>query len=325
MGFFDFLDPSAFEDMLGAGGEQAATGAIPTDTSSFAPPDVSGFSSGAVPDVANIAGANSAFTSVDGGPAPMGAPTGTPPGMPPNLPPAPDATIGGVAPGQANAAPSTAWESQNPTNKWWATPGEPGGTGGPNSVSGGAVPSDPTAMSTPSPGASGSQPWYSRMGDKIATGAGNEVDQAMAHPISTGVKGLALAAPLVGAAIGAANQPKGPGKYTLNPPATPVAPLPGTTGNTAADIPAASPMSPLLGAGPQGGFNVKRQGFAQGGQVGVSDQDKADYEEAMRQFRGQPAQPAPKPPQTSTYDQQLQDADKGKQTTPGSYFRPWSK
>lgn len=85
----------------------------------------------------------------------------------------------------------------------------------------------------------------------------------MARPIANTAALGTLGLPLLAAAL-APSAPK-PGKYTLNPP-MPVAPLPGTTGTSAADIPAATPMSPVLTG--TGGFRVQK--MAQGGGVNMA-------------------------------------------------------
>jgi hypothetical protein len=114
--------------------------------------------------------------------------------------------------------------------------------------------------------------WGNKTLDSLKAAPGNAADEFAKSPISSSMKLGSMAMPLIAAAVRAANAPKQPGRYTTNPPALParpVLPLPGTTGNTAADIPAASPMSPLLAAGPQGGFRIgQNRGMAEGGRVG---------------------------------------------------------
>jgi hypothetical protein len=320
MGFFDDI-------ISGLGGLFGGGGGGGTDLSSFIEPAATGVSDvgstasdlggnfGGL-DLANginIAGANDAFT----GPSASGTPTSMPAGLPPAL-----ATVGGVAPGEAQAAPSSPFGQTDPEQLARQ------GTLNPSESAGGSVGS--TKLAPPPPTA-----WESvknspgKWWDSVSTSAANEFNKA---PIATTAKVGALAAPIIGAGISALNAPKQPGKYTLNPPATPASAQAGSD-----TMPVASPMSTTLTG--QGGFNVRPgQGFAQGGQVGVSDQDKADYEEAMRQFKGQPAQPAQKNDGydwqrngngalkgVRSYQDQLDDADKGKQQKPSSYFRPWSK
>jgi hypothetical protein len=261
-------------------------------------------------DWANLGGANDAFTKASG--AVGNVPT---PSMPD--------TVGGVAPGEAQATPSANFgggetdPEQLARQGQFTNPNSPATSSPVDAVHG--QPPPPTAWESVknAPGK-----WW----DAASTSAANEFNKA---PIATTAKVGALAAPFIGAGISALNQPKQPGKYTLNPPATPAQPLPGTTGTSSADLPAASPMSPILTG--TGGFKVDKGGLgmAQGGQVGaVSDQDKADYEEAMRQFKGQPTPPGPRaqpaqPPADDDVSKQIYR--QGQPPPKNGYFRPWSK
>jgi hypothetical protein len=336
MGFEDLFD-------LFDAGQQS----VPTDAISSAVEPAADFASSGADalagfgslggDVANLAGANpSTFGEAASSIGPQVSDTaslGTPQGMPEQ-----GSSIGGGSVGQTEMDPEQL-----------ARQGQINSPSGPN------TPYGPQTKPDPHMWESSQKPWY----ESVGTGAKNELASAMNHPIATGAKALALGAPLIGAGISALNAPKSPGKYTLNPPPTPAQPLPGTTGTSSADIPAASPMSTTLTG--QGGFKFgqpagmkagglvptimpseparaqtwrARQalnqgsvgqpsaGFAEGGKV--SDQDEKDYQEAMKGVRG-PAVPVQKPvggpPQQSDEDK-IRESIYGKKPpgNSGGYF-----
>lgn len=223
---------------------------------------------------AGIAGANDAFTG--GGLGQMPVPSGTPAGMPPNLPsaasaasappPAP-ATLGSAAPNQGGSVAGNNFGPDQSTSDAVRSAGSPYYSTTPGTV-GTANPAASVASAPPQPPPTAWESIQNAPGkwwQTAATGAGNEVNTALANPIKTGLQVASIGAPLLAAAM--APSAKQPGKYTLNPPQTaqqPVAPLPGTTSNQ--DLPAASPMSPLLTG--QGGFRVQGgRGLRYGGRI----------------------------------------------------------
>jgi hypothetical protein len=198
-------------------------------------------------------------------------------------------------------------------------------TGGPVNTQSDVPVSHETAAAT--------TPWWQSAGNKIGTGATNEVNQALANPIRTSLGAASLAAPLIGAGIAAANQPR-PAKAGPAPAQVPVKPFPGTIGTSEADLPAASPMSPLHTG--TGGFKVRGQagfgqtpgqGMAEGGRVGgprtpQEEQDERDYQEAMRGMKGQPGPAqAPTGPKKDAYQDQLDQIDKTGKNPKSGYFR----
>lgn len=298
MSFLDSFDWSSLSDLFGGNApdlSQAAQGAAP----SFDYGSLGNAAANAVPDLGQFAWDSAGGGGIGGANPATFQPGGHPPALNTSGYSPGAATIGGEAPGQAAPAPGSPFGGETDPEQF-ARQGADKITSGPIQTGSGQPPAQqppPTAWESAK---NAPAKWWQS--------ANNEFDR---NPIGTTAKVGAMAAPFVGAGINAAMQPKAPGKYTLNPPA-PQQPASAVRGSDT--IPAASPMSTMLTG--QGGFKVQPQGFAEGGKV--SDQDERDYQEAMRGTK--PAQqPASKP--KSAYDQQLDEADKGKQQKPSSYFK----
>lgn len=275
MGFFDDLVPNLAEFFSSAPTAAPDLGQFAADSAGAA-----GDLASAAPDLASAASGGFGVDTLGLGGADTGAvfnPNSV--GPPPVGGPAP-AVLGSVAPGQGSAVvgtpfggpddtvPATAHESQ--AEPWWK--GVSGGdvnrsTGSPDYLRSAGL-TNPNAPSTPSNVPTWTDKFMTSV-DKIPQGIADvpskAADAFAENPVGMTAKTLALGAPLIAAGVNAANAPKAPGKYTLSPPAR-VAPLPGTSGTSSADIPAASPMSTTLTG--QGGFKVNSgQGLAEGGRV----------------------------------------------------------
>jgi hypothetical protein len=140
--------------------------------------------------------------------------------------------VGGTAPGQAQAAPSSPLGGETDPEQL-AKQGADKITSGPVETGPGQEAAKPVPTAWESLQNAPGKWWQS---------VNNEFDKA---PIATSARVGAMAAPFIGAGIGA-----------LTAPATPKTPrAPTAVPNAQTEIPAASPMSTTLTG--QGGFNIK--------------------------------------------------------------------